>query len=393
MSKRVLMVAFHFPPSGAVAAQRAHKFARYLPEFGWEPAVVARLPDPLQPRDESFAGKPAPAEVLDPAERSRLLGVLPRSWIDPVRRFFCVPDEETGWRKLLRRRLPELIARHRADLLWANSVPTGSLVAAAEVAKETGIPLVVDFHNEWTRNMYYRPATRWHDAAHRRMEREVIEAARVVTTLNPMHTDDLRARFPGVRIETIENGFDPGDYSVEPLDLAKRPFVFTYAGAVYGYQSPEPFLKALAGTGAKNVEVRIVGDRFNQFSTGSWPFPVSIQGHRSHRELGEIFSSSSAFFLCLEPPAARQLPAKLYEYLRAGRPIVGIVPRGGAAENWLQWTGAGISIDAASPATWVPALQAFLDMLPSWPGPPSSEQFHRRFLTERLAKILDEVKP
>ena len=75
MTKRVLMIAFHFPPSGAVAAQRASKFARYLPEFGWEPIVVARRPDPLQPRDESFAGKPAPAEELQPSEGSRLLGV------------------------------------------------------------------------------------------------------------------------------------------------------------------------------------------------------------------------------------------------------------------------------------------------------------------------------
>src|SRR6185436_20344693 len=136
------MVACHFPPSGAVAAQRAHKFARYLPEFGWEPAVVCRRPDPLQPRDESFAGKPAPAEVLDPFEPSRALGILPRSWVDPLRRFFCLPDGETGWKNLLRRRLPELIERHRPDVLWANSVPTGSLLAAADAAKRAGIPLV-----------------------------------------------------------------------------------------------------------------------------------------------------------------------------------------------------------------------------------------------------------
>lgn len=392
MTKRVLMVAFHFPPSGAVAAQRAHKFARYLPEFGWEPVVVARRPDPLQPLDESFAGNPAPAEVLDPAERSRLLGLLPKGWIDPVRRFFCVPDEDTGWRKLLRKRLPGLIARHRPDVLWANSVPTGSLVAAAAAAKDSGVPLAVDFHNEWTRNMYYRPSTRWHDAAHHRLEREVIETARVVTTLNPMHTDDLRTRFPGARIETIENGCDPGDYAVASADPSRRPVVFTYAGAVYGYQSPAPFLQALAGSGAKDVEVRIVGDRLSQFEAGTWPFPVSVEGHRTHRELGAVFSASSAFFLCLEPPAARQLPAKLYEYLRAGRPTFAIVPKGGAADQWLARTGAGTSVDAAAPGTWAPALRSFIDALPGY-RPPPAEPFFRRLLTERLARILDEVKP
>src|SRR5205085_11630488 len=104
----------------------------------------ARRPDPLQPRDESFAGNPAPTEELSPREGSRMLGVLPQACIDPLRRFFCMPDEETGWRKLLRKRLPELLERHQPDILWANSVPTGSLVAAAAVARERGIPLVVD---------------------------------------------------------------------------------------------------------------------------------------------------------------------------------------------------------------------------------------------------------
>ncbi|MBI3856856.1 MAG: glycosyltransferase [Planctomycetes bacterium] len=390
MTKRALMVAFHFPPSGAVAAQRAHKFARYLPEFGWEPVVVARRPDPMQPRDESFAGNPAPAELLEPSERSRLLGLLPKGWIDPLRRFVCIPDEETGWRRLLRKRLPELIERHRPDLLWANSVPTGSLVAAADAARRSGIPLVVDFHNEWTRNMYYRPSTRWHDEVHRQMEREVIETARGVTTLNPMHTEDLRSRFPSARVETIENGCDPGDYEVEPARPARRPIVFTYAGAVYGYQSPEPFLQALAATGAKDVEVRVVGDRFSQFKTGAWPFKVTVEGHRTHRDLGAIFSPSSAFFLCLEPPAARQIPAKLYEYLCAGRPTFAIAPKGGAVDQWLARTGAGVCADSAAPASWGPALQAFMGSLEGYRAP-SAEPFHRRALTERLARFFDEV--
>jgi glycosyltransferase involved in cell wall biosynthesis len=388
MPGRVLMVAYHFPPSGAVAAQRAHKFARYLKDFGWEPVVVARRPDPMQPRDESFAGRPGPAVELDPFELSRAIGILPGGGF--LKRLFFVPDEQSGWRKLLRDALPGLIERHRPDVLWANSVPTGSLVAAAEAARRAGLPLVLDFHNEWTRNVYYRPPTRRHDAIQRRLERESIAAARAVVTLNPLHTEDLLARFPGVRCETIENGFDPEDYAVDLPVPGRSPRVFTYAGAIYGHQGPEPFLRALGSTGLRDVEVRVVGDRFGQYTPGAWPFPVTVRGHVPHSDLGRVFSESSALFLCLEPPAARQLPAKLYEYLRSGRPTFAIVPRGGAVQAWLGATGSGVSTPVEEPARWGPALREFIGTIDHYRAPARGE-FHRRALTGRLAAILDSV--
>jgi hypothetical protein len=388
---RILMVAYHYPPSGGVAAQRPAAFARHLPAFGWEPCVVSRTPDPRQPLDPRQPAAPEPALRLAPIEFSRGLGLLPRSWIDPWRRFLCVPDEESGWRRLLARRLPRLIEERKPDVLWANSVPPGTLVAAAEAAVAAGIPFVADFHNEWTRNLYYRPPTRWHDARHRALERRVIESARRVVTLNPMHTEDLNERFPGCRAETIENGFEPETFSVPPPDPGRRPLVFTYAGAIYGHQGPRPFLEALAESGIREAEVRVVGDRFGAFDPGSWPFPVRVEGHLSHDALGRVFAESSAFFLCLEGPAARQLPAKLYEYLHGGRPTFAIVPRDGAAERWLRRTGAGSAVAFEDRSAWAPALRAFVEEIPAWKAPDASA-FHRRRQAGDLARLLDEVR-
>lgn len=387
MGSPVLMVAYHFPPSGAVAAQRPSKFARYLPEFGWDPCVVARRPDPRQPLDPSFAGRPSPAVRLSPVEPARALGPVPG--LGRLRPFFFVPDEEWGWGRALLAALPRWVARVRPRVLWASSVPTTTLVAAAEVARRMRLPLVADFHNEWTRNVYYAPPTPLHDRAHRALEARVVRSAALVTTLNPLHTEDLRRRFPSTRCETIENGFDAADYEVEPPS-SRKPLVFTYAGAVYGHQSPVPFLRALARAGPRDVEVRIVGDRFGQCPPGEWPFPVGVRRHVPHRELGRVFSDSSAFFLCLETPAARQLPAKLYEYLRAGRPTFAIVPRDGAADRWLRETGAGDSVPFEEPDAWAPALREFIDRIPRY-RPPAGERFHRRAQAGRLAQLLEEA--
>ena len=43
--KRLLMVAFHFPPFvGSSGIQRTIGFARHLPQCGWEPVVLSAHP-------------------------------------------------------------------------------------------------------------------------------------------------------------------------------------------------------------------------------------------------------------------------------------------------------------------------------------------------------------
>src|SRR5438477_12340373 len=41
MSQSLLYLAYFFPPRGGAAVQRSLKFAKYLPQFGWNPLVVA----------------------------------------------------------------------------------------------------------------------------------------------------------------------------------------------------------------------------------------------------------------------------------------------------------------------------------------------------------------
>src|SRR5689334_11021410 len=74
---KVLIVAYYFPPIGGIGSIRLARFATCLPEFGWEPVVVApsRTPHARDPR------LPFPEEKVIRSlsvELSRLGAVIPQ---------------------------------------------------------------------------------------------------------------------------------------------------------------------------------------------------------------------------------------------------------------------------------------------------------------------------
>lgn len=395
--KRVLLVAYHFPPSGSVAAHRPHKFARHLPEFGWRPSVLCREPDPMHPRDESFLGEIDPScdvTRLDPSEPLRLLGAL-GGFGRRLRDLCTFPDEHAGWRRALRRALPQAIREVRPEAMVVSSVPLGSLIVATEVGNVEGVPVVVDFHNEWTGNLYYRPATRRQDRRHREAERCVIEAARAVVTLNPLHTQDLRRRFPGKIVETVENGFESSDYEIVSPPPRGERLVLAYAGAAYGYQNPDPFLRALEPF-SNQVDVRIFGDPFRDVPESGRPFPFRVERDVPHRDLPARLTASDGCFLFLGPEAARQLPAKIYEYMAARRPVLAMVPSDGAAAGLVRRTGCGVVVPSERPELWNESLAAFLRDLRSGSlegrfVDREIRGYQRRELARKLAGLLDSV--
>ena len=63
--KRVLVIAYYWPPSGGSGVQRWVKFVKYLPSEGWEPVVFAPRGADYPIRDNSLnAEVPASVEVL-----------------------------------------------------------------------------------------------------------------------------------------------------------------------------------------------------------------------------------------------------------------------------------------------------------------------------------------
>ena len=94
--RKVLMIAYQFPPVGGSGVQRSAKFAKYLPLFGWEPVVLTRADTKMNLRDTSLLEElPKDLEIIRTPAYD--LTVLP-SILNKVGKFIAwkilIPDGE-----------------------------------------------------------------------------------------------------------------------------------------------------------------------------------------------------------------------------------------------------------------------------------------------------------
>jgi len=88
------------------------------------------------------------------------------------------------------------------------------------------------------------------------------------------------------------------------------------------------------------------------------------------------------------------VPAKVYEYLRLGRPLLALVGQGAVVETLasLGVDGACDPADTAAIAARVErAYQAYREGRHSVSPPPGLARFERRALSARLAELLNEL--
>jgi hypothetical protein len=364
--KRVVFLAYHFPPIGGAGVQRAVKFVRHLPEYGYEPVVVtgpAQIESRWTPRDASLGGELEDTRVL------RATGPEPspaRGWAGRLERWGRVPSEWTRWWQASAEKLC-VAAGTDAQAIVATLSPFAGAQAALAAGRRLGIPVVLDLRDPWALDeMMVYPS-----AFHRRLEERTMlntlqgAAAIVMNTREAARL--LRARFPtlaSVPVEVIPNGFDAADFEIDaapPRDEAfrivhtgylhtelgssirrRRALRAILGGSVEGVdiltRSHLYLLKAIenirsAGAG-RTIELHLAGVIGASDRTGAGC--VVEHGYLAHRDSVALLRSADLLFLPMQnlPPGRRAsiVPGKTYEYLASGRPILAAVPPGDARD-------------------------------------------------------------
>jgi glycosyltransferase involved in cell wall biosynthesis len=450
-ARGVLFVAFFFPPMGGGGVQRSLKFVRYLPTHGWRPRVLAAEADYWMRDEALLAEVPPGTPVLRAAFGARRLiamgardGTRSRAvtrFLRSLSRFFLVPDVYVGWSRRAARVAEEEITRHPCALVFTTSSPDSAHLLGRRVKRATGLPWVADFRDPWTGRLAYAPPTPLHHRLHVALEYSCLREADAVVVTTPETRDDFLARHPGldpVKFHVIPNGFDEDDFTVASAELATGScawipaggFPVLHAGQLNLERPLAPFLAGLrllrerapgrgdAGAARSSDAARnAVGDAAGCAQVDAGASMTFLLGpcYDSHRDEvkaagledavcflpgrthGDAVAAmlSARVLLLLEQDSDRGrlvLPGKAFEYLRAGRPILAVVPRGGAAARFVRETGAGIAADPASPADIAEGLARLLggDETPRGLGA-AAAPFERRVLAAELAAVFDAV--
>ncbi|MBI1832064.1 MAG: glycosyltransferase, partial [Planctomycetes bacterium] len=316
--RKVLLLTYHFPPSGAVAVFRMLGLARYLPKYGWQPVVVAPPRVPWEPEDASLLAE-VPAET--PVERVPFAsGFFGKVW-----RYFA---PESHWLSLAGPVCERMIAEHRAEAIFTSSPPGCVHLLGMSLHEQHRLPWLADFRDPWVTNdplagSFWLFRERWREA-------RVMQRATVLIANTPRCQQGWAEAYPSEahKMVTITNGFDPERFvaSAEPRPATDR-MTMLHAGELYGGRDPRPLLDALAALPSTDrPRVEFLGRRTEQlfdFDTevARRNLTDCVQQHDQVAYEQAIHRMMAADILLLVHRSGYRLgvPAKLYEYLGAGR--------------------------------------------------------------------------
>jgi hypothetical protein len=222
---------------------------------------------------------------------------------------------------------------------------------------------------------------------------------------------DMRSRYPDVsadKFSVLPNGYDEADFeNVSPVRREPGPLRLVHTGEIYlDLRDPRPLLAAaknLIDSGFANREelrIRFIGagpalasDEFQNWLRDKGVTDlVEIDDHVSHREcIAEQLGADALLLLQCASKSNRQIPAKAYEYLRSGRPVLSVVPVESATAGLIRSTKAGWIVDASDAAGLCRTLEDVLtqhrnhSLASDISG---AAAFERRQLARRLSDIL-----
>lgn len=377
IKKRVLIISYYWPPAGGIGVHRCLKFAKYLRDFNWEPVVYAPKNANYPHLDYSNL-KHVPADleiiygnIIEPFSLFKILSGRKktdsanpvyvrdrkRKFIDKlgiwIRGNLFVPDARALWIKPSVRRLKKYLKNNPVDAILTDGPPHTNTLIGCKLSESLNIPWIADFQDPWTQVDYYKMLMigKRADKKHKKLEKHCLDIASKITIASPTWAKDLE-KVGGYNAQAIYWGFDEDDFPKTNPEFDKT-FSIIHAGQLGYDRFPKNFIEVLAeitnlnpefkqdlkikfaGTVDFEIEDYIInkGLSENYEALGKISFPEAI----------ELTLKAHLLLLPLNiaDNAKGRIPGKLFENIRAKRPILCLGPPNSDVSKILNQTNTG----------------------------------------------------
>jgi hypothetical protein len=399
---RILLVSYFFAPANSMGALRITRLASFLMHRGhdvrvltaadpgspptlncdfpgeqvvrtsqldinWLPRQLAALRNAFRdaPSPTSQANEPCvPSRKGRPSPGTRLLHGASTLYTHALN----WPDARAGWLPYAWGAGRRLLRTWRPDLVYASSPPPSCLLLGKLLAAPCGIPWIAEFRDRWSDDPYYaRPA--WRQATEVRLERRIVASASAIVTVSEPWAERYAEAY-GKPTLVVRNGFDPDDYAGrESIGATHSPRLeIVYTGGIYpGRRDPTPLFRALASSPRLRASIRV--HFYGTDPEHVLPLAVNagvqdqviIHRHVPRAQAAAVQQQADVLLLMQwnDPREQGNLPGKLFEYLGARRPILGLGLEDGVPATIIRARAAGCFSN--DPAQIAAQLAAWLD--------------------------------
>lgn len=434
--KKILIIAYYFPPSGGPGVQRVLKHVKYLPGFGWDPLVLTVENGNFPARDESLL-KEIPenckvyrTKIFEPYDLYRIfMGKEKESAIDVnvikkedqertlkerfaefIRSTFFIPDARALWRFSARKTINKIFEENDIQAVYSSSPPYTCSIIARNIKRKKRLPWIAGFRDPWTG--FISAPDRWAipRAVDKHMEHSVFNEADYVECAWPGIIKDALDKYPDLdnkKFIHVPNGFDSSDFpKVEQKRNSK--FTITYTGSLYGRRNPKSFFQAIENLINNNIidrnklHLRFVG-RFGaeveeMFENASFKDAIEIIGYVPHSKSIEYLLQSDVLLLIVdESKESRNIvPGKVYEYIGVKKPLIAIAPQDSDIADLIRETNSG---KVAHQTEIEKTEKIIMDYYYKWleekplnePNITEINKYERRNSAKKLSELLNEL--
>lgn len=431
--KRLLLVAYQFPPVGGAGVQRAVKLVKYLPEFGWECSVLTvetpsvpvydqslltEIPDTTRiitarTLEPGYAAKQKVAADTGPGSRSSWKQAL-RGMIRGTANLVLQPDPQVLWLPHAVRTAKRFLGETPHDAILATAPPFSSFLLARKLSRAFRLPLVIDYRDEWSIcNSHWENRSRSaiSEFVQMRQQHAVLRQADAVIATTRHSAAALghvaRAARSQADVHAIYNGFDPADFA---SSLEREPgdrFRLAYIGTLWNLTDVEPLVRGvqqlcvMAPELADRLEIVFAGRRTPAQDAvvgqlEGLPCHLVRHDYLAHADALRLLRTSDGLCVLLSnvEAAARVVPAKVFECMASRNWILAITPRGELSTIVSEWPQASVHSPAdisgicESLATRVEMHRCGIAPAPTLH---SLDQYDRRCQAQHVARILNRV--